>query len=80
LGGACRSEGLLAGEHVPDRVREAAGEVDAGDFRAALFAEAAFRAFVALAVERVSMGVRGRLDERPAEVAGTVFGERAAPV
>jgi hypothetical protein len=60
-------------------VREAAGEVDAGDFRAALFAEAAFRAFVALAV-RVSMGVRGRLDERPAEVAGTVFGERAAPV
>jgi hypothetical protein len=36
--GACRSEGLLFCEDVPDRLGEAAGEVDLGDFGAALFA------------------------------------------
>jgi hypothetical protein len=33
---------LVAGEHVPDRLGEAAGEVDLGDLGAALLADAAF--------------------------------------
>jgi hypothetical protein len=39
--GTCRSEGLVVGEHVPDRLGQAAGEVDVGDLGAALAAEAA---------------------------------------
>ena len=53
LGGACRSEGLVAGEHLPDRFGESAGEVDLGDLGAALFAESCLGALVALGVERV---------------------------
>jgi hypothetical protein len=34
-------EALLAGEHVPDRVREPPGDVDLRDLRAALLAEPA---------------------------------------
>jgi hypothetical protein len=37
--GACRSEGhkrLVAGQHVPDRLAELAGELDLGDLGAAL--------------------------------------------
>src|SRR5437588_12986641 len=52
--GTCRGEGLVAGEHVPDRFGEAAGEVDWGDFGAALFAEPLFGVLVAVAVERVA--------------------------
>ena len=37
--GACRCEGAVVGEHVPDRLRESAGEVDLGDLGAALLAE-----------------------------------------
>ena len=49
--GACRSEGLVAGEHVPDRLGEAAGDVDLGDLRAALLAEPALVVLVAVAVD-----------------------------
>ena len=52
-GGACRSEGLVAGEHVPDRLGRLAGELDLGDLGAALAAEATLGALVALPVERV---------------------------
>ena len=38
--GACRSEGLVAGEHVPDRLGELSCEVDLRDLGAALAAEA----------------------------------------
>jgi RimJ/RimL family protein N-acetyltransferase len=41
----CPSEGLLAGEHVPDRLGESAGEVDLG---AALSTDAGFRLLIAL--------------------------------
>src|SRR5437879_1094426 len=64
--GTCRGEGLVAGEHVPDRFGESAGEVDLGDLGAALFAEPLFCVLVAVAVERVAAGVHGRLDQRPA--------------
>jgi hypothetical protein len=71
---------LVAGEHVPDRFGESAGEVDLGDLGAALFAEACFQSLVAVAVAGVGAGVGGGLDERPAQVAGALFGERAAQV
>ena len=38
--GACRGEGLVAGDHVSDRLGQAAGDVDLGDLGAALLAEA----------------------------------------
>jgi hypothetical protein len=37
--GASGSEPLVASEHVPDRVREPAGDVDLGDLGPALLAE-----------------------------------------
>src|SRR5205814_1805300 len=38
--GACRSEALVAGEHLPDRFGQGPGELDLGDLRAALAAHA----------------------------------------
>jgi hypothetical protein len=43
---------LVAAEHVPDRLREPAGEVDLRDLGASLFADAGFRLLIALAVDR----------------------------
>jgi hypothetical protein len=71
---------LVAGEHVPDRFGESAGEVDLGDLGAALFADAGFRVLVAVAVDGGGAGVGGGLDERPAQILGPLFGERAAQV
>jgi hypothetical protein len=71
---------LVASEHVPDRLGEPPREVDPGDLGAALFAEAGLCSLGAVAVERVLAGVRGCVDQRPAQVLGTLFGERAAAV
>jgi hypothetical protein len=57
VGGAFGSEGLVAGEHVPDRFGESAGEVDLGDLGAALFADARLRLLVAVAC-RVRKSIR----------------------
>src|SRR3954447_11639186 len=46
--GACRSEGLVGGEHPPDRLGGLAGDVDPGDLRPALLAQAGLGALVAL--------------------------------
>src|SRR4051795_12889279 len=78
--GACRSERLVAGEHVPDRLGELARELDLGDLGAALAAEAALGALVALRVGGVVTGVQGGLEEPPAQVARAVFRDWAAPV
>jgi hypothetical protein len=59
---------LVAGEQVPDRLGESAGEVDLGDLGAALFAEPGFGALVAVAADRGGAGVGGGLDKRPAQV------------
>src|SRR5205807_10382004 len=80
VGGAFGSEGFVAGEHVPDRFGEPAGEVDLGDLGAALFADARLRLLVAVAVDGVRAGVGGGLDECPAQVAGSLLGEWAAQV
>ena len=60
--GACRSEGLITGEHVPDRFGDLAGDVDLGDLRAALFAEPPLVAFVAVTVGSWLAGVNGCLE------------------
>src|SRR5262245_31392919 len=80
LGGAFGGEGLVGGEHVPDGVGEAAGEVDLGDAGAALFAEAVFDCVVAVAVVGVAAGVGAGFEQGPAQVAGAVLGEGAAAV
>src|SRR4051794_24306156 len=68
LRGACRSEGLGGVEHPPDGLGELAGDVDTGDLRAALLAQAGLGALVALGVDGVAGGVGGRLDQCPAQV------------
>jgi hypothetical protein len=65
---------------VPDRLGESPREVDLGDLGAALLADPRFRLLVALAVGGVGAGVRGGLDERPAQLARALLGERAAQV
>ena len=67
-------------EHVPDRFGESAGEVDLGDFGAALLADACFGLLVAVAVGRGGTGVRRGFEERPAQVARALCAERAAQV
>jgi len=71
---------LVAAEHVPDRFGQPAGEVDLGDLGAALLADARFRVLVAVAVDGGGAGVGCGLDERPAQILGPLFGERAAQV
>src|SRR5215208_6424402 len=78
--GASGSELLVARQHVPDRVGEPAGDVDLGDLGAALLAEPALVALVALRVGGVLERVHGRLEQRPAQVAGAVLGQRAAAI
>src|SRR3954454_5688974 len=75
--GACRSEGLGAGEHVPDRYGEPAGDIDLGDFGAALAAKAFLGALVAVVVGGVAAGGRRGFHQRPAQVLGPVLGQRA---
>jgi hypothetical protein len=71
---------LFAGEHVPDRFGEPAGEVDLSDLGAALFADARLRLLVALAVDRMGAGVGGCFDERPAEIARALLAEWPAQI
>src|ERR687891_1303018 len=78
--GASGSELLVAGKHVPDRVGQAAGDVDLGDLGAALLAEPALRALVALPVGGVAERVHRRLEQRPAQVGGAVFGQRSTTI
>src|ERR1017187_1052831 len=66
--GACRGKRFILGEDVPDRFGELAGEVDPGDLRAALPAEASLHPLVSFAIAGVAGRVGGRFDQRPAEV------------
>jgi hypothetical protein len=65
---------------VPDRLGEAAREVDLGDLGAALAAESALGVLVALGVVGVLAGVQRGFEQRPAQVLGAVLGDRAAGV
>ena len=74
LGGACRSEGSVGRQHVPDRLGEAAGQVDLGDLGAALATQPGLGAPVALGVDGVAGGMYGGFDQCPAQVLGSVAG------
>src|SRR6266496_5271794 len=78
--GTFGSERLVAGEHVPDRDGQLPCDVDLGDLGPALLAEPALVSLVALGVGGVAQGVHRRLEQRPAQVARALLGERAAPV
>jgi hypothetical protein len=80
--GASRSgsEGLMVGEHVPDRFGELSGDVDLGDLGAALAAQPALVALVALAIGRVAQRVHRGFEHRPAQVLGSLLGQRAAAI
>ena len=54
---------------MPDRLGELAGEVDLGDFGAALAAEALLGALVALGVDGVVAGMQRGFEQRPRQVA-----------
>src|SRR6266540_6477878 len=51
--GACRSKGLVAGQHVPDRLGEAACDLDRGDLGSALLPVAVLHPVADGAVGRV---------------------------
>ena len=78
--GACRSEGLTVGQHVPDRLTETAADLDRGDLAAAFLAVPFAHAFADGRVGGVAAGVRGSLDQRPAKVFGAGLCDRAATV
>src|SRR5271157_1936707 len=77
-GGACRGEGFVLGQDMPDGFGELAGDVDAGDLGPSLAAEPVLGPLVAIPIADITSGVNGRLDERPAQVLGTVLGQRSA--
>ena len=79
-GGPAGIKGLALGEHVPDGGGELAGDLDPGNLRSALTAEALLGVLVPVAIRRVPGGVGGRLDEGPAEVLGTVARQRSPVV
>ena len=71
--GASGSELLVSSEHVPDRVRKAAGDVDLGDLGATLFAEPLLGALLARRVGGLAKRVPGRLQPRRALVGRSVL-------
>jgi hypothetical protein len=73
-------ERLLQAAQVPRPYVLVAGEVDLGDLRAALAAEALLGSLVALGVDGVVAGMQRRLEQRTAQVARALLGDRAAPV
>ena len=73
--GACRGEGFVLSEDMPDGFGELAGDVDPGNLGATLAAEAVLVALVAVSIADITSGVGGSLDERPAQVLGPVLGQ-----
>src|SRR5438067_11183382 len=78
--GRSRCEGLIVGEHVPDRLGELSGDVDLGDLGTALAPEAFLVALVALAIGGVSECVHRGLEHRPAQVLRALLGQWTAAV
>jgi hypothetical protein len=65
---------------VPDRFGELSGEVDLGDLGAALAAQALLRALIALGVDEVLTGMQRGFEQRPAQVARALLGDRSAAI
>jgi hypothetical protein len=59
---------------------EPAGDVDLGDLGAALFAEPALVALIALCLGGMFERVHGGLEQRPAQVGATVLGQWPAAI
>jgi hypothetical protein len=60
---------------VPDRLGQLASEIDPGDLRAALASEPRLHPLIALPIVGVAGGMRRRLDQRPAQILGSVTGK-----
>src|ERR1035437_2570671 len=78
--GACRMEGFVLREDVPDGLGQLTGEVDPGDLGTALATEALLGPLVSLQVANIAGGMGRGFDERPAQVLGAVLRQRATPV
>src|SRR6266545_1598844 len=78
--GACRSKGLVAGQHVPDRLGEPAADLDRCQLRAALVAVAGAEALADWPVAGVTGGAVRGLDECPAQVIGPVLAQGSTAV
>jgi hypothetical protein len=76
--GAAGSELLVSGQHLPDRVREPAGDVDLGDLGPALPAEPPLCALVTRRVCGMPKRVHRRLQQRPAQVGRPVLAQGPA--
>jgi hypothetical protein len=61
-------------------LRQSTREVDLCDLRAALFADPRLRLLVAIAIDGRGACVRCCFDERPAQIARALLGERAAEI
>jgi hypothetical protein len=78
--GACRVEGFVLREDVPDGLGQLASEVDPGDLGAALAPQALLGPLVSLQVASIAGGVGRGFDQRPAQILGAVLRQRATPV
>jgi hypothetical protein len=68
--GACRMEGFVLPQDVPDCLGQLAGEIDPGDLRAALASESRLRPLIALPIVGVASGMGGGFDQGPAKGTG----------
>ena len=78
--GASRGERFVLGQDVPDGFGQLACNIHPRDLRATLAAEPALVALVAVSIADISSGVGGSFYERPAQILGTVLGQRSASV
>src|SRR6266511_4319945 len=78
--GACRSKGLVAGQHLPDGLGQPASDVDRCQLRAALVAVAGAEALADWPVAGVTGDAVRGLDECPAQVIGPVLAQGSTAV
>src|SRR5437764_13486522 len=77
--GACRSEGLTVGQHVPDRLTETAADLDRGGLAAANLAVALALGFAAGRVAVVAAGGWRGCERGSGKVVRVVVARRPAP-
>src|SRR5271157_5332884 len=78
--GACRGKGFVLSQDMPDGFGELAGNVDPGNFGAALATQAFLVPLVAIPIVDITGGVGGSLHQGPAQVLRPVLGQRSAEV
>src|ERR1035437_910185 len=65
---------------MPDGLGQLTGNVDPGNLRATLAAEAFLIALVAVSIADIASGMSGSFDERPAQVLRAILGERPTDI